>query len=60
MFDSDTDPDQPYKGPERRNGEVRRTKADRRKDIRFEMKDDRRQKPGRREGDKDPWFKHEV
>lgn len=45
--------DLPYKGPERRK-EIRRTKADRRQEIRFEPeKDDRRQNPGRRQGDRD-------
>lgn len=50
----------PYLGPERRR-EPRRKSRDRRIDIRFEPdKEDRRQKPGRRKDDHDPWFKHGV
>lgn len=49
-----------YKGPEQRS-EHRRKNKDRREDIRFEPdKEDRRQKPGRRKSDHDPWFKHGV
>lgn len=53
-----TDKDQPYNGPDNRK-EHRRKGTERRKEIRFEPdKDDRRQKPGRRVEDKDPWFRH--
>ena len=53
-----TDDDKPpYNGPERRK-EIRRKNQDRRKDIRFEIdKEDRRQSPGRRKDDHDPWFR---
>lgn len=48
-----TEKDLPYKGPEQR-AEVRRTKGERRQEIRFEPeKKDRRQNPGRRKSDKD-------
>lgn len=45
-----------YMGPERRR-ENRRSGHDRRSEVRFELgKEDRRQNPGRREGDKNPRF----
>lgn len=45
-----------YMGQERRRND-RRQYQDRREDVRFEVdKDDRREKPGRREGDTDTKF----
>ncbi|MDH3991872.1 MAG: hypothetical protein OEV47_03135 [Gammaproteobacteria bacterium] len=45
-----------YMGPERRR-ENRRETTDRRGDVRFDLKaSDRRENPGRREGDKTPKF----
>ncbi len=46
----------PYSGPESRRGQ-RRKNQDRREEVRFDLKnEDRRQNPGRREGDKSPNF----
>ena len=59
-MDNDT-PDneqQEWDGQERREGDDRRQGGDRRDEIRFELnKPDRRQQPGRREGEVDPWRK---
>ena len=45
-----------YQGTNRRRGH-RRANTDRRQEMRFEMnKPDRRENPGRREGDKGPRF----
>jgi len=53
---SDTRNPKKYMGPEQRRGH-RRTREDRRNDIRFELdKDDRRKNPGRRRDDKAPDF----
>ncbi len=52
----------PYTGPDQRR-EIRRVKADRRNDIRFEPdKEDRRKDPGRRKGDlkNNIWRLHEL
>lgn len=55
-IDYDSDGKPVYKGPERRR-QNRRDGRDRREEVRFEFgKDDRRQEPGRREGDKAPKF----
>jgi hypothetical protein len=52
----DEEGEQQYSGPERREGN-RRSGKDRREEVRFEVdKEDRRQRPGRRKGDKSPKF----
>lgn len=49
---TDEGQEQPYNGPERRVKQ-RRVKSDRRVEVRFEPdKEDRRQNPGRRAGDR--------
>jgi len=52
--------DPTYNGPDRRKN-IRRTKADRRTAIRFELnKEDRRKNGGRRQSDGDLWKQRTI
>ena len=56
-----TDDNNEWDGANRRSGEDRRKRPDRREEVRFEPgKPDRRKNKGRRKEDGDPWSKGTV